>query len=83
MTREQLLEYAALAECYSSHPISRSLKTAYGTEIDEARVGEIEEISGNGISARVDGVRVRVGNKKWLKQAGIAVPEVKTSGSVD
>ena len=82
MTREQLLEYAALAECYSSHPISRSLKTAYGTEIDEARVGEIEEISGNGVSARVDGVRVLVGNKKWLKQAGIAVPEVKTSGSV-
>ena len=82
MTREQLLEYAALAECYSSHPISRSLKTAYGTEIDEARVGEIEEISGNGVSARVDGVRVLVGNKNWLKQAGIAVPEVKTSGSV-
>lgn len=82
MTREQLLEYAALAECYSSHPISRSLKTAYGTEIDEARVGEIEEISGNGVSAQVDGVWVQVGNKKWLKQAGIAVPEVKTSGSV-
>jgi Cd2+/Zn2+-exporting ATPase len=82
MTREQLLEYAALAECYSSHPISRSLRTAYGTEIDEARVGEIEEISGNGVSACVDGVRVLVGNKNWLKQAGIAVPEVKTSGSV-
>ena len=82
MTREQLLEYAALAECYSSHPISRSLKTAYGTEIDEARVGEIKEISGNGVSAQVDGVWVQVGNKKWLKQAGIAVPEVKTSGSV-
>lgn len=82
MTREQLLEYAALAECYSSHPISRSLKTAYAAEIDEARVGEIEEISGNGVSARVDGVRVLVGNKNWLKQAGIAVPEVKTSGSV-
>lgn len=82
MTREQLLEYAALAECYSSHPISRSLKTAYAAEIDEARVSEIEEISGNGVSAQVDGVWVQVGNKKWLKQAGIAVPEVKTSGSV-
>ena len=82
MTREQLLEYAALAECYSSHPISRSLKTAYTAEIDETRVSEIEEISGNGVSAQVDGVWVQVGNKKWLKQAGIAVPEVKTSGSV-
>lgn len=82
MTREQLLEYAALAECYSSHPISRSLKTAYAAEIDEARVSEIEEISGNGVSAQVDGVWVQVGNKNWLKQAGIAVPEVKTSGSV-
>ena len=82
MTREQLLEYAALAECYSSHPISRSLKTAYAAEIDEARVSEIEEISGNGVSAQLDGDWVQVGNKKWLKQAGIAVPEVKTSGSV-
>ena len=82
MTREQLLEYAALAESYSSHPISRSLKTAYAAEIDETRVSEIEEIGGNGISARVDGVRVLVGNKNWLKQAGIAVPEVKTPGTV-
>ena len=77
MEQDQLLEYAAMAECYSSHPISRSLKAAYGRNIDEARVRDVQEISGSGIRATVDGVCVMAGNEKWMWQLGIepAVPQ--------
>ena len=59
----KLLEYAALAECSSSHPISKSLQKAYGKNIDRSRVTEIEEISGNGVTAKVDGIAVAAGNE--------------------
>ena len=68
---EKLLEYAALAECASSHPISKSLKAAYGKEIDRNRVTDIEEISGEGIQATVDGVRVLIGNDKLMHRKEI------------
>jgi len=68
---EKLLEYAALAECASSHPISKSLKTAYGKEIDRNRVTDIEEISGEGIQATVDGVKVLIGNDKLMHRKEI------------
>ena len=71
MSREQLLEYAALAESASSHPISKSLQHAYGREIDRSRVTDIRELSGNGVTARVDGVEVAVGNDKLMRQLGI------------
>ncbi len=67
---EKLLEYAALAECASSHPISKSLKNAYGKEIDRNRVSEIEEIGGNGVIAKVDDVVVAIGNDKLMKRIG-------------
>ena len=72
---EKILEYAALAESASSHPISKSLQKAYGKEIDRNRVSDIEEISGNGIMAKVDGIPVACGNEKLMKQLGIdAIP---------
>ena len=67
----KLLEYAALAECASSHPISKSLQRAYGKEIDRSRVTDIEEISGHGITAKVDGIPVAAGNDKLMTQLGI------------
>ena len=81
-SREQLLEYAALAESYSSHPISRSLKAAHGAEVDENRVTDVSEISGSGVSAKVDGVSVLVGNQNWLEKAGIVPLEANTPGTV-
>ena len=71
MAPERVLEYAALAECYSNHPISRSLKAAYGRDVDENRVSDVQEISGYGIRATVDGVVVQAGNEKWMRRIGI------------
>ncbi|MBQ1310246.1 MAG: cadmium-translocating P-type ATPase [Blautia sp.] len=68
---DKLLEYAALAECNSSHPISKSLKDAYGKHIDQARVTDVQEISGHGITAKVDGTQVAVGNEKLMKKVGV------------
>ncbi len=65
-----LLEYAALAECHSSHPISRSLKEAYGKHIDPSRVADVQEISGHGIIAKVDGKSVAIGNEKLMTKIG-------------
>ena len=67
----KILEYAALAESASSHPISKSLQHAYGKEIDRSRVSDIQEISGNGITAKVDGIPVAVGNAKLMQKLGI------------
>ena len=71
MERERLLEYAALAESASSHPISKSLQRAYGREIDRSRVTDIEEIGGNGVTAKVDGIVVAAGNDKLMRRMGI------------
>ena len=71
MSQEQLLEYAALAESASSHPISKSLQRAYGQEIDRSRVTDIQEISGNGVTAKVDGISVAAGNDKLMRRLGI------------
>ena len=73
MDAEKLLEYAALAECSSSHPISKSLQKAYGKSIDRNRVTDIEEIGGNGVTAKVDGILVAAGNVKLMKKLGISV----------
>ncbi len=78
----KLLEYAALAECASSHPISRSLQKAYGQEIDRNRVTEIREISGHGVIAKVDGREVAAGNGKLMKQLGIAYRECHSVGTI-
>ena len=82
MSDEKLLEYAALAECSSSHPISKSLQKAYGKPVDRNRVTDIEEISGNGVIAKVDGVSVAAGNAKLMKKLGIAYQECHHVGTV-
>uniref|UniRef100_UPI003FF0AF7E heavy metal translocating P-type ATPase n=1 Tax=Roseburia sp. TaxID=2049040 RepID=UPI003FF0AF7E len=82
MPKEKLLEYAALAESYSSHPISRSLQRAYGKEIDKTRVTEVEEISGHGITAKVDGVPVAAGNDKLMECLGIACNDCHSVGTI-
>lgn len=82
MEQEKILEYAALAESFSSHPISRSLKTAYGKEIDQNRVTDVEEISGNGVTAKVDGTPVAVGNAKLMKRIGVEAIECHEVGTV-
>lgn len=82
MPKEKLLEYAALAESYSSHPISRSLQRAYGKEIDKTRVTEVEEISGHGITAKVDGVPVAAGNDKLMERLGIACNDCHSVGTI-
>ena len=82
MAEEQLLEYAALAECASSHPISKSLQKAYGKEIDRSRVTDIEEISGHGIMAKVDGHSVAAGNKKLMDKLGIASQDCHSVGTI-
>lgn len=79
---EKLLEYAALAECSSSHPISKSLQKAYGKKIDRTRVGNIEEISGNGVRACVNGVDVAAGNSKLMESMGISAPECHSTGTI-
>ena len=75
MEEQELLEAAALAECYSNHPISRSLRSAYGKEIDKSRVSDVKEISGHGIVAKVDGRSVAVGNAKLMKLHGAEYKE--------
>ena len=79
---QQLLEYAALAECASSHPISKSLQKAYGKELDRARVTNIEELSGHGITAAVDGHTVAAGNSKLMKRLGIAYCDCHSVGTI-
>ena len=82
MEDHKILEYAALAECSSSHPISRSLQRAYGKEIDRTRVADIEEISGNGVTARVDGISVAVGNSRLMERLGIEFKECHQAGTI-
>ena len=82
LPREKVLEYAALAECASSHPISRSLQRAYGGHIDRDRVTDIQEFSGNGVVARVDGVTVAVGNDKLMDKLGIAWHDCHSVGTI-
>ena len=82
MPNEKLLEYAALAECSSSHPISKSLQKAYGKPIDRNRVSDIEEISGNGVISKVDGVSVAAGNTKLMNRLGIAYQDCHHVGTV-
>ena len=78
----KLLEYAALAECSSSHPISRSLQAAYGKKIDRSRVADIEEISGHGITAKVDGHKIAAGNLRLMKKLGIEAAECHSLGTI-
>lgn len=82
MDDAKLLEYAALAECSSSHPISKSLQKAYGKEIDRNRVTDIEEISGHGLTAKVDGTTVAVGNTKLMEQLGIPYENCHSVGTI-
>ena len=82
MEQSKILEYAALAESFSSHPISRSLKTAYGKEINQNRVTDVEEISGNGVTAKVDGTPVAVGHVKLMKRIGVEAVECHQVGTV-
>ena len=79
---EKLLEYAALAESASSHPISKSLQRAYGKEIDRTRVADIQEISGNGVTAKVDGVEVAAGNDKLMKHLNIPYRDCHQTGTI-
>ena len=82
LEQEKLLEYAALAECASSHPISKSLQKAYGKEIDRSRVTDIEEVSGRGILAKVDGIPVAAGNHKLMEQLGIDFIDCHSPGTI-
>ena len=82
LEEEKLLEYAALSECSSSHPISKSLQKAYGKEIDRNRVSDIREISGHGITAVVDGHEVAAGNDKLMKKLGLKYHECHTAGTI-
>ena len=82
MDREQLLEYAALAESSSSHPISRSLQRAYGKEIDRSRVTDVREISGNGVTAKVGGVEVAAGNSKLMDKLGVKWIDCHQAGTI-
>ena len=82
MENEKLIEYAALAESASSHPISKSLQRAYGKEIDRSRVSDIREISGNGIIAKVDGREIAIGNDKLMKHMGISFIDCHSVGTI-
>jgi len=82
MEEERLIEYAALAESDSSHPISRSLRRAYGKEIDRARVSDIQEISGNCVTAKVDGTEVAAGNDKLMKRLNIPYQDCHQTGTI-
>lgn len=79
---EKLIEYAALAECASSHPISKSLQRAYGKEIDRSRVLDIHEISGNGVTAKVDGMEIAAGNDKLMKHLNIPYHDCHQTGTI-
>lgn len=82
MENARLLEYAALAESASSHPISKSLQKAYGKELDRSRVSDIQEISGNGVVAKVDGIEVAAGNDKLMDRLGIAYIPCHSIGTI-
>ncbi len=82
MPEEQLIEYAALAESASSHPISKSLQRAYGREPDRSRVTDIQEISGHGVTARVDGVAVAAGNSRLMERLGIQPVDCRSTGTI-
>ena len=82
MDEAKLLEYAALAECASSHPISKSLQRAYGRPIDRSRVTDIREFSGHGVTARVDGAAVAAGNSKLMEQLGIPYHDCHSVGTI-
>ena len=82
VSQTQLLEYAALAECHSSHPISKSLRKAYGKPIDQNRISDLQEISGKGILATVDGIAVAVGNAKLMEQIGARYSECNEVGTL-
>ena len=82
LPEEKLIEYAALAEIASSHPIAQSLQRAYGLELDRSRVGEVEEISGNGVIAKVDGHSVAAGNDKLMKRIGVSYSDCHHVGTI-
>ena len=82
MPEEALLEYAALAECSSSHPISKSLQKAYGKQINRERVTDIEELSGKGVTAKVDGIQVAAGNAKLMTYLGVEYSECDEIGTI-
>lgn len=82
LEEEKLIEYAALAESASSHPISKSLQRAYGQELDRSRVTDIQEISGNGVIATVDGISVAAGNDKLMRQLNIPYQECHQTGTI-
>lgn len=82
MDKEKVLEYSALAESFSSHPISKSLKKAYGREIDQTRVSDVEEISGHGIIAKVDGIDVAAGNYKLMKKLRLSYADSDKVGTI-
>ena len=79
---EQLIEYAALAECASSHPISKSLQRTYGKPVDRSRVTDIEEISGEGVTARIDGTPVAAGNDKLMRRLGVEYTDCRSTGTI-
>ena len=79
---DQLLQTAALAECFSSHPIAQSLRSAWGTELDHARVTDVQEVAGHGVTAKVDGVAVAAGNAKLMQQMGITPAAANEIGTV-
>ena len=82
VSEEKLIEYAAMAESYSSHPISKSLKKAYGREIDNSRITDVEEISGHGVTAKIDGVEVACGNEKLMRKLGVEPQSCSHVGTV-
>lgn len=82
LENEKLIEYAALAESYSTHPISKSLQKAYGKEIDQSRVSQVEEIGGEGITALVDGKKIAAGNHRLMERLGIAFQECHSAATI-
>ena len=82
LEEEKVLEYTALAESASSHPISKSLQAAYGKPLDRSRVSDIQEISGEGVTARVDGVSVAAGNRKLMQRLGVEYRDCHCSGTI-
>ncbi|MDE6712498.1 MAG: cadmium-translocating P-type ATPase [Lachnospiraceae bacterium] len=82
LENEELIEYAALVESYSTHPISKSLQKAYGKEIDQSRISQVEEISGEGVTALVDGKKVAAGNHRLMKRLGIAYQECHSAATI-
>ncbi len=82
LENEKIIEYAALAESYSSHPISKSLISAYGKPIDKSRVTDLEEISGHGVTAKVDGISVAAGNSKLMEKLGIEYKDCHHVGTI-